>query len=335
MVKARIVCTIGPASSSRAVLKRMMFAGMSICRFNFSHNERENLVSKVNLIKNLNKKHRKNLKILGDLQGHRIRIGSLKYPLQLKRGEIFYLSGKSRRGGVKTIPFDYQNSLKVIKEGYHLFIDDGNIDLEVIGHSRSSLKVRVITGGLLKQHKGVNIPQAKLNFGSINSKDIKDINFCKKEGIEYIAQSFVCSRRDITEVREVLGKKSEVKIFAKIESRQGVKNIDQIIKAADGIVIARGDMGVSLPIYQIPIVQKMIIKKCNQAKKPVITATQMLESMSENLRPTRAEVTDVANAILDGSDMVMLSAETATGKYPVETVKMMNNIVKFAEKSKT
>jgi len=205
----------------------------------------------------------------------------------------------------------------------------------VIGRVKNALKAKVVVGGLLKEHKGVNIPEAKLEFSGISQKDIQDIIFCEKNAIDYIAQSFVRTKEDILEVRKELKPGSPSKVIAKIESREGIKNIDEIIKVSDGIMIARGDMGVSLPIYKIPVIQKMIIKKCNRAGKFVITATQMLErleSMTENRMPTRAEVTDVANAIIDGTDFVMLSAESAVGKYPVETVMMMNNIIKFTEK---
>jgi len=271
------------------------------------------------------------MNILGDLQGHRIRIGSLTQPIALKKRQIAWLIQKDIKGAVGTIPFDYGGPLRDIKNGRHIFIDDGNIDLEVIGHYKGKLKTRVIIGGLLKEHKGVNIPEAKLEFGGISAKDKQDIYFCEKHGVEYIAQSFVRTKKDILDVRRLLRGGSRCRVIAKIENREGVKNIDGIIGVSDGIMIARGDMGVSLPIYEIPVIQKMIIKKCNRAGKFVITATQMLESMTENLRPTRAEVTDVANAIIDGTDFVMLSAESAVGKYPVETVAMMNDIIKFTE----
>ena len=333
MVKTKIICTIGPASSSETILRKMMLAGMDVGRLNFSHGREKELISRISIIRLLNKKYRRRIKILGDLQGHRIRIGRLTEPIELKKRQKICLVQKNIKGVCSKIPFDYQGSLRRIKNGYHIFIDDGNIALEVIGRSANSIKARVIADGLLKQHKGINIPQAKLDFGGISYEDINDIGFCKKHNIEYIAQSFVCTKNDISDVRDALGTGYRPKVIAKIENRDGIKNIDSIIKASDGIMIARGDMGVSLPIYEIPIIQKMIIKKCNRAGKPVITATQMLESMTDNLRPTRAEVTDVANAIIDGTDFVMLSAETAAGKYPSETVKMMNDIIKFTETS--
>ena len=331
MVKTKIICTLGPASSSEKVLREMILAGMDVGRLNFSHGKPQELLQRIGLIRFLNVKLRRRIKILGDLQGHRIRVGELTTPLELKKHKIFWLTQQKPKGVKEKISFDYQGPLRGIKNNYQIFIDDGNIALKVIGRAKYGLKVKVIVGGLLKGHKGVNIPEAKLEFGGLSQKDRQDILFCEKHGVEYIAQSFVRTKKDILDVRKILAKGSRCRVIAKIENREGIKNIDEIIKASDGIMIARGDMGVSLPIYEIPIIQKMIIKKCNRAGKFVITATQMLESMTENLRPTRAEVTDVANAIIDGTDFVMLSAESAVGKYPVETVAMMNNIIKFTE----
>ncbi|MBU4377458.1 pyruvate kinase [bacterium] len=345
MVRTKIICTIGPASSSETVLRKMMLAGMDVGRLNFSHGKPQELLHRIGLIRILNAKYRRNIKLLGDLQGHRIRVGELVAPVELKKGKTLWLwlseakplpSGlwltqQKVKGEHIRVPFDYQGSLRNIKNGQYIFIDDGNIALEVIGRAKNSLKTKVIIAGLLKEHKGVNIPEAKLEFGNISQKDTVDILFCEKHGVEYIAQSFVRTKKDILDVRRLLKAGSQCRVIAKIESREGIKNIDEIIRVSDGIMIARGDMGVSLPIYEIPIIQKMIIKKCNHAGKFVITATQMLESMTENLRPTRAEVTDVANAIIDGTDFVMLSAESAVGKYPAQTVAMMNNIIKFTE----
>jgi pyruvate kinase len=334
LAQTKIIATIGPVSSSETVLRRMMLAGMDIGRLNFSHGREKERLSRIRLIRLLNKRYRRGIEILGDLQGHRIRIGRLVEPLELKKNQKLHLIQKDIKGICDRIPFDYTGSLKSIKKGCHIFIDDGNIVLQVIKHAIDSLQVKVVEGGWLKSYKGINIPHARLSFGAISQKDIKDILFCKTHAIEYIAQSFVCTKDDILDVRNILGNDSAHKIIAKIENREGIKNIDSIIKVSDGIMIARGDMGVSLPIYEIPMVQKMIIKKCNRARKPVITATQMLESMTESLRPTRAEVTDVANAIIDGTDFVMLSGETAAGKYPAETVKMMKDIIRFTEQSR-
>lgn len=332
MVKTKIICTLGPVSSSETVIRKMMISGMDVARLNFSHGKPQELLHRIDLILLLNAKYRRRIKLLGDLQGHRVRIGELSGQVELKKRRILWLTQEKIRGTAGKIPFDYQGPLRSIKNGHQIFIDDGNIALEVISRTKNSLKARVIIGGLLKEHKGVNIPEAKLEFSGLSQKDVEDILFCAKNGIEYIAQSFVRTKKDILDVRKVLRASSHCRVIAKIENREGIKNIDEIIKVSDGIMIARGDMGVSLPIYEIPIIQKMIIKKCNRAGKFVITATQMLESMTENLRPTRAEVADVANAIIDGTDFVMLSAETAVGRYPVETVAMMNNIIKFTER---
>ena len=332
MVKTKIICTLGPASSNETCLRKMMCAGMDVARLNFSHGKLQDLSHKIGLIRLLNTKYRRRIKLLGDLQGHRIRIGDLTMPVELKRHRIAWLTQQRIMGSHEKIPFDYQGPLSSIKNGYQIFIDDGNIVLKVISRAKDGIKAKVIIGGLLKERKGVNIPEARLEFGPISRKDIEDISFCEMQETEYTAQSFVRTKKDILDVRKLLKAGSRCRIVAKIENREGIKNIDEIIKVSDGIMIARGDMGVTLPIYEIPVVQKMIIKNCNRAKKFVITATQMLESMTENLRPTRAEVTDVANAIRDGTDFVMLSAESAVGKHPVETVMMMNNVIKFTEK---
>lgn len=335
MVKTKIICTLGPASSGETVIRKMMRAGMDAARLNFSHSQPPELLNRIRLVRLLNAKYHRRVKLFGDLQGHRVRVGGLIAPLSLKKNQIMWLTREKIKGARGKIPFDYQGPLRSIKDGHQIFIDDGNIALEVIGRAKDNIKTRVIAGGLLKEHKGINIPEARLEFGGISRKDIEDISFCEKHGVEYIAQSFVRASNDILDVKRLLKAGSRCQIIAKIENREGIRNIDEIIRVSDGIMIARGDMGVSLPIYEIPVVQKMIIKKCNRAGKFVITATQMLESMTENLRPTRAEVTDVANAILDGTDFVMLSAESAVGKHPVETVVMMNNIIKFTEKYST
>lgn len=334
MTRTKIICTLGPASSNETMIRKMMFAGMDVARLNFSHAKCEDLVRVIRTIRHLNAKYRRHVRILGDLQGRRIRIGPIQGhgAVTLKRNKTLWLTQENIKGSEQRVHFDYKGPLRDMKKGQHIYIDDGNIALEVIGRARKSLKTRVVVGGALKEHKGVNIPEANLEFGPLSEKDRQDIHFCAQKEVDYIAQSFVRTKDDILDVRRHLNCGMPIRIIAKIESREGIKNIDGIIKVSDGIMIARGDMGVSVPIYEIPIIQKMIIKKCNGAGKPVITATQMLESMTEHYRPTRAEVTDVANAIIDGTDFVMLSAESAVGHYPVETVTMMNNIIKFTER---
>ena len=332
MVKTKIICTIGPASSNYSTLRKMMLAGMDVARLNFSHGNLSRHAKVLNLIRALNKKYSRHLRILGDLEGYRIRIGKLKKEVVLKKRQTLLLSSGAILCGKGSIPFDYEGPISDIKNGLFIYIDDGNIALKVKSRSNGCLQTEVIVPGVLKEHKGINIPDINLRFSGLTDNDKKDIEFSVKNKMDYIAQSFVRNKKDILSFRDsVKDRLPNCKIIAKIENRQGIKNIDEIIAVSDGIMVARGDMGVSLPIYEIAVIQKMIIKKCNRMKKFVITATQMLESMTENLRPTRAEVTDVANAFLDGSDYLMLSAETAAGKHPVESVNMMNQIIKFTE----
>lgn len=254
----------------------------------------------------------------------------------MKNRTTVWLTNDPKADGIKAIPFDYKGDLSWIKPKYHIYIDDGNLILQVKSVSSNSIKAEVVEGGILKERKGINIPDADFEFEGVTEKDKKDLKFGIEHNVDYIALSFVRDEKDVKRAIELIKPKLPgCQIVAKIESRQAIENIDKIINAADGIMIARGDMGIAVPIYQIPIIQKYIIKRCNAAKKFVITATQMLEHMTEHSRPTRAEVTDVANAIIDGTDFVMLSAETAIGKYPYESVLMMNEIIKFTEMSQS
>jgi pyruvate kinase len=274
------------------------------------------------------------IKILGDLQGYRIRIGKLKgsKPIRIRKGQIVWLTQKKITGRGNVIPFDYKGPLNIIKKGNDIFIDDGNIALKVESTANGKVKTRAVNAGLIKERKGINMPQVHLDLKGISAKDRTDIDFCVKNGVDYIAQSFVRSRADVDVVRKYLGRrKGKIKIVSKIENREGIKNLDSIIKISDGLMVARGDLGVSVPVYEVPILQKEIIAKCNKAGKFVFTATQMLESMTENRIPTRAEVSDVANAIIDGTDYVMLSAESAVGSYPVECVDIMKRIINYTE----
>lgn len=334
MVKTKIICTIGPASDKVTCLREMMLAGMDVARLNFSHGSHSEHRQRINLIRQLNKKYRRHIRILQDLEGYRIRIGKFKdkKALELRKRQIILLTNQKILGDGNIVAFDYQGPLSDIKQGSLIFIDDGNIALQVISQVKKYLKTEVVMPGVLKENKGVNIPDVQLRFKGLTDKDRLDIQFGIMHKVDYIAQSFVRDKFDILQIRDLVKPRlPDCRIIAKIENRQGIKNIDRILEVSDGIMIARGDMGVSIPIYEIPIVQKEIIRKCNLAKKFVITATQMLESMTEHSRPSRAEVTDVANAVIDGSDFVMLSAETAAGNYPVEAVKMMNQIIKFTE----
>jgi pyruvate kinase len=337
MVKTKIISTLGPASNNRSVLRKMILSGMDVVRLNFSHGSYQMHGRCIKLINDLNAVYRRHIRILQDLEGFRIRVGVFKgsKEIVLKKHQIAYLAQGGIIGGDNVIPLDYEGSLSDIRRGQHIYIDDGNIALVVKSREKKRLKAEVIVPGILKEHKGVNMPGIKISFPGLTEKDKQDIKFGIAHKVDFIAQSFVRNAKDVHAVRRVIAHSlPHCAIIAKIENREGIRKIDEIIEASDGIMIARGDMGVSLPIYEVPILQKMIIKKCNAKGKFVITATQMLESMSVNLRPTRAEVADVANAILDGTDYVMLSAETAVGKYPAQTVGMMNDIIKFTEQSK-
>jgi len=337
MPRAKIICTLGPASDRSGILLKMMRAGMDVVRLNFSHGSLEAHSARISLVRELNKKYQRRIKILGDLEGYRIRIGRLKggIPVTVRKGQFIWLTQEDIPGEGSLIPFDYKGSLNKIRRGQQIFIDDGNIALVGQGCEKNKLKARVVIPGLIKERKGINMPGFKLDFKGLTLKDREHIRFCVGNKIDYIAQSFVRGREDILALRDYLdGFRTKPQVIAKIENREGINNIDDIIRVCDGIMIARGDMGISIPIYEVPMVQKEIIKKCNHAKIFAITATQMLESMTENHLPTRAEVSDVANAILDGSDYLMLSAESAVGLYPVACVDIMNKIIRFTENSR-
>jgi pyruvate kinase len=314
----------------------MMRAGLDVVRLNFSHATREQSLRWIQRVRRLNRQERRRMRILGDLEGPRIRVGRFKEhrPLDLQKGEILWLHqdadfvGSGNRAG-----FDYEGPIRDIRKGHKIFIDDGLIGLEVESVIGRRLKTRVIFPGVLKEFKGINIPGARLSFGVLSDKDKIDIAFCAREGLDFLAQSFVRSADDMLAVKKVLGRhKGRARLVAKIENADGIRNIHEILDVADGIMVARGDMGVSIPVYDVALVQKDLIRACNRRHKPVITATQMLERMAVERIPTRAEVSDVTNAVLDGSDYVMLSGETAVGKYPVEAVRMMNDIIKATER---
>ncbi|OGR68185.1 MAG: pyruvate kinase [Elusimicrobia bacterium GWC2_61_19] len=332
MTKTRILATLGPACAAPAMLRKLYAAGLDAVRLNFSHGTPQDHEAGVKLVRELNRKLRRHILILQDLKGNRIRIGRLKTPLELKKRQRVTLIQADAAGKPGEIPFDYRGSLKVIKKGHLVYIDDGNIALEVKAPGRDSLTCEVTAGGLLKERKGVNIPLARLDFPLLSDEDRADIEFGVKHRLDFIAQSFVRSREDVSAVaRLVKPRHPACKIIAKIEAREAVKNLEEIADAADGIMVARGDLGVMFPLWEVPMLQKRIIKLANRLGKPVITATQMLETMTASPVPTRAEVSDVANAVLDGTDYVMLSAETAAGKYPAEAVRMMDRIVKYTE----
>ncbi len=337
-VKTKIICTLGPSSDTSSVLLKMIKSGMDVARLNFSHGTHKDHLEKMKIIRSLNSRYHRKIKILQDLEGFRIRIGLLKnFPskcVELKKNQVVYLTNDASYRPKTTIPFDYEGSLLDIKSSSHMFIEDGNIALLITKCAKKMLTAKVVIPGIIKENKGINIPDVKLKFKGMTEKDVYDLEFGLKYNVDFVAQSFVRNKEDILNVRNIINHhKKKTLLIAKIENRQGIKNIDEIIDASDGIMVARGDMGVCLPIYEIPVVQKIIIKKCRAKRKFVITATQMLESMTSHIRPTRAEATDVANAIIDGTNYTMLSEETAAGKYPVEAVRIMNQICKFTEQS--
>lgn len=334
MPRTKIVATVGPASNNYTMLRKMVRAGLDVVRLNFSHGTHEQHRECVELVRQINKRYRRAIRIMQDLEGFRIRIGHFdgEKTRVLKDRATIWLTNDLEARGEKTIPFDYTGELTRIKPGQMIYIDDGRLALRAESVHAGSIRTTVIEGGVLKERKGINMPGASLGFRGMTEKDKQDLQFGLRHEVDYISLSFVRDANDVLEAAAVVKPHlPKCRIVAKIESRQAIRHIDEIIDVADGIMIARGDMGVAIPIHEVPVVQKQIIGKCNAAGKPVITATQMLEHMTESTRPTRAEVTDVANAILDGTDFVMLSAESAVGKYPFESVRMMNEIIKFTE----
>ena len=328
----RILATLGPASSSEKVLYNMASKGMNASRLNFSHGTHSEHQKTLNLIRKVNHKYKTNVKILQDLEGYRIRAGKFSEPKNLQKGMIFFMS-KDEVDEISHIPFDCDENINKIKKGYDVFIDDGTIHLKVVGRKDGKLKLEVVQGGILKERKGINIPNLKLRSDILTDKDKNDIKFGIKNKVDFIAQSFVRNKNDILNICKLVKPKlPDCKIIAKIENEEGVLNVDEILDACDGIIVARGDLGVTLPVYKIPIVQKYLILRTIRKKKIAITATQMLESMTEHNRPTRAEVSDVANAVLDQTDYVMLSGETAVGKYPEGAVSMMRQVIEYTEK---
>ena len=333
MRKTKIICTLGPSTDKDGVLEELVKEGMNVARFNFSHGLHDEQKGRIDKLKEIRTRLNKPVAALLDTKGPEIRIREFENgKVTLKEGQEFTLTTEEIVGNEKIVSVTYKDLYKDVKPGNSILIDDGLIGLEVKKIKGQDIICKVVNGGVLGNKKGVNLPGVEVNMPFISPKDHDDILFGIKEGYDFIAASFTRTAADVKEIRDILEKNGghDIKIIAKIENQQGVDNIDSIIEAADGIMIARGDMGVEIPAEEVPHVQKEIIKKCNAKYKPVITATQMLDSMIRNPRPTRAEVTDVANAIYDGTDVVMLSGETANGKYPLEAVKMM---VKIAERT--
>jgi pyruvate kinase len=334
--KAKIVCTLGPSTNTVEMLVSLIRAGMDVVRLNFSHGTHEDHLTTIQNVHEAVKRTGALLTVLQDLQGPKIRIGDLRTPfVELRQGERFTITTDPLVGGPQRVSTTYANITGDVRSGDKILLDDGKLRLRVVEVKGNDVVCEVMVGGKLSAHKGINLPGVAVSAPSFTEKDIQDLEFGLKHDIDYVALSFVRTADDIKELRKVIISRVEkgrfLPIIAKIEKPQAVANIDQIIAEADGIMIARGDLGVELPPEDVPILQKMIVKKCNEAGKPVIIATQMLESMINSPTPTRAEASDVANAVVDGGDAVMLSGETSVGKYPLEAVHIMDRIIKKVE----
>ncbi|MCW2276627.1 pyruvate kinase [Heliophilum fasciatum] len=333
---AKIVCTIGPASSNVETLQAMMLAGMRVARLNFSHGTYGEHAERIAMVRQAAAATGHSVAILLDTKGPEIRIGQVdggKVTLQ-EGATVVLVPDDGTPGNVKQLPISYAGLAGDIEAGTRILIDDGNIELQAIHIDGKAITCEVKTGGDVLTRKGVSVPRVALKLPAISEKEVKDLEFAIVHDIDFIAISFVRTPDDVLGIRQILEERgASMQLIAKIENHQGVDNIDRILQVADGVMVARGDLGVAIPTEEVPLVQKMIIAKCNAAGKPVITATQMLDSMIRNPRPTRAEATDVANAILDGTDAIMLSGETAAGKYPVEAVRMMARIAWRAEQA--
>ena len=326
---------MGPSTDSKDILGTLIDSGMDVARFNFSHGTHEEQKKRMNLLKEVRKEKKKPIAILLDTKGPEIRTGTLKggQKVELKAGQLFTLTSRKVEGSSEIVYQTYPELSKDLKVGDTVLIDDGLIGMKVKEISKTDVTCVVENGGLLGERKGVNLPNVEIHLPAITEKDKEDIIFGIEQGIDFIAASFVRNADAIRQIRELLREHDadDIHVIAKIENGEGIKNIDSIIRAADGIMVARGDMGVEIPAWEVPHVQRMIIEKTNASYKPVIVATQMLDSMIRNPRPTRAEVTDVSNAIIQSADAIMLSGETAAGKYPVEAVRMMAQIAEFTE----
>ena len=327
--KTKIICTMGPSTEKEGVLEKLMLAGMNVARFNFSHGDHEEQLGRLTKLRETRERLGLPVAALLDTKGPEIRLREFaEGKVMLKAGQTFTLTTEEVVGDEKRVSISYKNLPKDVSVGTHILIDDGLIAMTVKEVTDTDIICEVINGGKVSNKKGVNVPNVELSMDYVSPKDYKDIVFAVKEDFDFIAASFVRTAADVKQLRDILHEHGgdQIKIIAKIENNQGIQNIDQIIEAADGIMVARGDMGVEIPIEEVPIIQKMIIKKAYHAGKVVVTATQMLDSMMSHPRPTRAEATDVANAIYDGTSAIMLSGETAAGDYPVEAVETMVRI---------
>jgi pyruvate kinase len=333
MSRTKIVCTIGPASSSPQVMRGLVRAGMDVARINFSHGDHATLAQSIATLRRIVEEEGGLVAIMADLQGPKLRVGEIEGgAVELCEGDVVTLTLHPRPGMETDVPVPHPELLRDLRTGQAVLLDDGNLALVVVEAGAGGLKCRVITGGRLASRKGINVPGAPLSFSALTPKDLKDVAFAVEQGVHCFALSFVRRAADVCELREFLkDRQVDVPIIAKIEKPEALSVFDAILVEADGIMVARGDLGVETPAEEVPFHQKHVIRACNRAGKPVITATQMLQTMIEHPRPTRAEASDIVNAVLDGTDAVMLSGETAVGRYPVQAAEMMDRICTNAE----
>ena len=333
--RTKIVSTLGPASDSEEQLSALIAAGVNVFRLNFSHGSHKDKLELIERIRKVAAEKGSNVAILGDLQGPKIRTGLMKGGyMELVTGTEVVVTTSTVAGEGTTIPTIYENLPNDVRPGDRILLDDGLMDLVVLATEGQDVRCRVVTGGKLKDRKGINLPGVKVSAPAMTEKDVEDLEFCIAQQVDFIALSFVRKAADVQHLKDILAAKNFAPmIISKIEKPEAVDAFDEILEVTDAVMVARGDLGVEISPEKVPLIQKMIIQKCNAAGKPVITATQMLESMISNPRPTRAEVSDVANAILDGTDAIMLSGETAAGKYPVEAVQVMDHVARDVESS--
>lgn len=334
--KTKIVATLGPAIDSLEMMEEMMITGVNVFRINFSHADHDDVAQRIKDIRYLNKKNGFNVAVLADLQGPKLRVGVMGEKVKLKKGDFFTFTTEKCEGNSEKAFMTYQNFPKDVEAGEHILVDDGKLLFEVIETDReANVKTKVLRGGKLKSKKGVNLPNTKISLPALTEKDVKDALFAIEQEVDWIALSFVRTAEDLTKLSDLIKEKSSYKIpiIAKIEKPEAIANINQITSYCDGLMVARGDLGVEIPMQKVPIIQKLLVKKAKEARIPVIIATQMMESMITSQVPTRAEVNDVANSIMDGADAVMLSGETSVGEFPVQVIQAMRNIIEDVEHS--
>lgn len=334
--KTKIVATLGPAINSKEMMEEMMVLGVNVFRVNFSHADYDDVAQKVKEIREINEKRNFNVAVLADLQGPKLRVGVMNDKVKLKKGDSFIFTTEKCIGTKEKAYMTYQNFPMDVEVGEQILVDDGKLLFEVITTDRKTeVKTKVLRGGKLKSKKGVNLPNTNISLPALTKKDIKDALFAIELDVDWIALSFVRTAQDLNKINDLVKENSDHKIpiIAKIEKPEAVRNINQITSNCDGLMVARGDLGVEVPMHEVPIIQKTLVRKAKEARIPVIIATQMMESMIENQVPTRAEVNDVANSIMDGADAVMLSGETSIGEFPKEVIQTMRNIIVSVENS--